>query len=234
MAVLVAQSQGHIGHLLQSELSAAIGGATVVTVVTHVEVDPADPAFATPTKPIGPMLSEADARDASAAHGWHVAPEGDGWRRMVASPEPVALVEIDTIRSLCDSGRIVIGVGGGGIPVEVTASEEQHLVNWLSKRLGAGVRAPDLEPAGFALVGGRLLPGSDGGPAAQFMYEDQSGRRLTLYLRHAQWDSGETAFRDAERVGVSLFYWIDGPFGYALAGDLDRERLLEVARLVYR
>lgn len=122
MAVLVAQSQGHIGHLLQSELSAAIGGATVVTVVTHVAVDPADPAFATPTKPIGPMLSEAGARDAAAAHGWHVAPEGDGWRRMVASPEPVALVEIDTIRSLCDSGRIVIGVGGGGVPVEVTAS----------------------------------------------------------------------------------------------------------------
>jgi anti-sigma factor RsiW len=117
-------------------------------------------------------------------------------------------------------------------PVEVGAREEAHLVAWLSKRLGQPVRAPQLAGTGFELVGGRLLPGENG-PAAQFMYQDARGARLTLYVRSAA-DNRETAFRYAREGKVGVFYWVDGPFGYALSGELERAQLLAVAEAVYR
>ncbi len=117
-------------------------------------------------------------------------------------------------------------------PVEVFAEQEQHLVKWLSKRLGYRIRTPDLAPVGFVLVGGRLLPASDGSPAAQFMYEDAAGRRLTLYV--APNDSGEeTAFRFEELDGVSAFIWLEQGMGFAMTGELPREQLLEISKLVY-
>lgn len=116
-------------------------------------------------------------------------------------------------------------------PVEVGVGERAHLVAWLSKRLGAELKVPDLSAAGFSLVGGRLLPASSG-PAAQFMYENADGRRVTLYLRRNT-DGTETAFRFASQGRVEAFYWLDGPLGYALAGDVDRERLMEMAKAVY-
>jgi anti-sigma factor RsiW len=119
-------------------------------------------------------------------------------------------------------------------PVEVAASEEQHLVAWLSKRLGVKLRAPKLEEAGLALVGGRLLPG-DAGPVAQFMYQTPNGRRLTLYVRTEASRNRETAFRYARENNVGVFYWIDREAGYAIAsGDLTKDELLRVADLVYK
>ncbi|HZT49713.1 MAG TPA: anti-sigma factor [Hyphomicrobiaceae bacterium] len=115
-------------------------------------------------------------------------------------------------------------------PVEVKAAEE-HLTRWLTKRVGAPVHAPSLTDVGWRLMGGRLLP--DGGqPAAQFMYEDAGGRRLTLYLRK-ETDVGNTAFRFAEQDGFGAFYWVDRPLAYALAGRLDREEMLALANAVY-
>ncbi len=125
-------------------------------------------------------------------------------------------------------------------PVEVGADQEQHLVAWLSKRLGTSVRAPKLEPSGFNLVGGRLLPGDArpaGGPSpvAQFMYQTQGGRRLTLYVRTEATGNRETAFRYALEGNVGVFYWIDRNVGYALSSaDLNREELLAVANTVYK
>lgn len=116
-------------------------------------------------------------------------------------------------------------------PVEVAASERAHLVAWLSKRLGAELKVPDLSAAGFSLVGGRLLPAASG-PAAQFMYENADGRRVTLYLRRNP-DAGATAFRFAAQGSVEAFYWLDGPLGYALSGDVERGRLMEMAKAVY-
>jgi anti-sigma factor RsiW len=118
-------------------------------------------------------------------------------------------------------------------PVEVGAHEETHLVSWLSKRLGAPVRAPHLSDAGYELVGGRLLPG-EAGPAAQFMYQDVRGNRLTLYVRTTADSNHETAFRYAKEDKVGVFYWVDGAFGYALSGELERPQLLRVAESVYR
>jgi anti-sigma factor RsiW len=116
-------------------------------------------------------------------------------------------------------------------PVEVKA-EEAHLVRWLAKRVGADVRAPALANLGWKLMGGRLLPDQDGHAAAQFMYEDASGRRLTLYMRK-ETGLGNTAFRFYERDGFGAFYWIDQPLAYALAGRLTREELTDLATAVY-
>ena len=119
-------------------------------------------------------------------------------------------------------------------PVEVAADQEQHLVTWLSKRLGVKVHAPKLEEAGLALVGGRLLPGENG-PVAQFMYQTQNGRRLTLYVRAETSAQRETAFRYARDSNVGVFYWIDRDCSYALASaDLGKEEMLRIATLVYK
>jgi anti-sigma factor RsiW len=117
-------------------------------------------------------------------------------------------------------------------PVEVGADQEAHLVKWLSKRLDQPLKAPDLSGLGFRLVGGRLLPGGDKA-AGQFMYENAPGRRLTLYVSTDLDDNRETAFRFAREHGASVFYWIDGPLGYALVADMDRGPLLQVAERVY-
>lgn len=116
-------------------------------------------------------------------------------------------------------------------PVEVGAGEEAHLVKWLTKRLGANVRAPNLAAGGYRLLGGRLLP-TGNGPAAQFMYENTEGRRLTLYVRQSG-PSENTAFQFADAHGLSAFYWIDQPLAYALVGELPREALLKIARSTY-
>lgn len=116
-------------------------------------------------------------------------------------------------------------------PVEVGANEEAHLSRWLSKRLGVEVKAPDLKAAGYELVGGRLLPNAPK-PAAQFMYQNAAGARLTLFITPQQQGS-ETAFRYREQDGLGAFYWIDRTTGYALSGDADRATLLRVAELAY-
>ncbi len=118
-------------------------------------------------------------------------------------------------------------------PVEVGADQEDHLVNWLSKRLGAPLKAPRLSKLGYDLVGGRLLPG-DQGPVAQFMYQDEKGQRLTLYVRSDTETKRETAFRFDQEGNVRVFYWLDGPFGYALTGEMERVELLRIAKSIYQ
>lgn len=124
-------------------------------------------------------------------------------------------------------------------PVEVNASEQEHLVQWLSRRTGRALKVPDLQAQGYALVGGRLLPG-EAGARAQFMFQNASGQRLTLYLGAVEPgppgapSSRETAFRFASDGPVPAFYWVDQGFGYALSGPLTREALMALAEAVYR
>jgi len=120
-------------------------------------------------------------------------------------------------------------------PVEVGADQEQHLVTWLSKRVGLKLKAPKLDEVGMALVGGRLLPG-EAGPVAQFMYQSERGRRMTLYVRaESAAPHRETAFRYARENNVGVFYWIERDGGYAIASaDLDKDELLKVATMVYK
>jgi anti-sigma factor RsiW len=118
-------------------------------------------------------------------------------------------------------------------PVEVRADEEEHLVRWLSKRLGTTLKAPKLAPLGYDLMGGRLLSNSQG-PVAQFMYQDTRGQRLTLYVSKQRGEPRDTAFRFSQEDRISVFYWVDGNFGYALSGEMGKDQLLKVADVVYR
>jgi anti-sigma factor RsiW len=117
-------------------------------------------------------------------------------------------------------------------PVEIWANEEDRMVRWLSKRLSFPLHAPNLNDAGFALVGGRLVAGNEK-PGALFMYENADKQRISLLVRKDGESSHETAFRYALEDGVGVFYWIDDNCGYALSGNLDRAHLLSVARVVY-
>jgi anti-sigma factor RsiW len=117
-------------------------------------------------------------------------------------------------------------------PVEIWATEEKRLVNWLTKRLGFQVHAPDLNGVGYALVGGRLVAGNEK-PTALFMYENADKQRLSLQVRKQAAGTGEAAFRYAEESGVGVFYWVDEACGYALSGNVDRAQLLKIAHVVY-
>lgn len=118
-------------------------------------------------------------------------------------------------------------------PVEVTASHEQHLINWLSKRLHTRIMAPNLLQHGYELVGGRLLPSTDK-MAAQFMYQKQNGKRVTLYVRRINNIKDDTAFQLSRQGNINTFYWIEGKLGYALSGELARDKLMAMARTSYR
>ncbi|WP_445501439.1 anti-sigma factor family protein [Microvirga sp. G4-2] len=116
-------------------------------------------------------------------------------------------------------------------PVEVPGDQEAHLVQWLSRRVGKPLKAPDLNAEGYRLIGGRLLP-SGAEAAALFMYEHGSGNRLTLYVRSSVGE-GETAFRYETRDGVSAFLWIDDGLSYVVSAKVDRAQLLPVAEAIY-
>lgn len=126
--------------------------------------------------------------------------------------------------------------------VEIDAAHEDQLVAWLSKRMGAPMKPPHLQAVGYVLEGGRLLPGGQG-PVAQFMYRDDKGSKLTLYVSNEISDIGSsptragkanTGFRYAQEGQVKVFYWVDGPFGYAISADAERADLARVSTEVYR
>ena len=135
-----ADSQGAIGYALQQNLQNILYQRgikkNVATVITQVLVDKADPAFQKPTKPIGSFMEEADAKRRQAEQGWSVVEDaGRGWRRVVASPIPVRIVEASAIRKLVDAGFTVVGVGGGvGVPVD------RGLLFGLVRQVALGVR----------------------------------------------------------------------------------------------
>ncbi|MDH5231557.1 MAG: anti-sigma factor [Gammaproteobacteria bacterium] len=118
-------------------------------------------------------------------------------------------------------------------PVEVHANKEAHLFKWLSKRLHTDVTAPNLAEFGYALIGGRLLPNNQL-PAAQFMYENKNGQRLTLYIRNNVQENAQTAFRFEKQDSLSMFYWINGALGYAVSAELPKQQLLNIAHVVYQ
>ncbi|NBE50292.1 carbamate kinase [Streptomyces boluensis] len=124
--ILGAETQGMIGYVIQQELTNALGGAReVAALLTTTEVDEADPAFAHPTKLIGPMYSAHDAADAAAQYRWTIARDGAGFRRVVPSPHPVRIVQAPLVRTLLENGRLVVCVGGGGVPVKTDAKGRQ-------------------------------------------------------------------------------------------------------------
>jgi carbamate kinase len=125
--VLGAESEGMIGYLLQQALANELPGREIATVLTEVLVDVEDPAFGHPTKPVGPVYTKDAAAQISQERGWDVAPDGPGYRRVVASPQPREIVQTDTIRRLVEAGVTVICSGGGGIPTVLDRSSGRRV-----------------------------------------------------------------------------------------------------------
>ncbi len=115
-------------------------------------------------------------------------------------------------------------------PVEVPGDQRPHLVEWLSKRLGSPLRAPELERMGLKLVGGRLLPGPNGATAF-FMYEGPSGERFTLYCGRTS--DREMALRYTTGNQNAAYYWVDQNVAYVLSGPAERDRLRNIAQAAY-
>ena len=158
LSVCVAMSQGYIGYDLQNALREELLDRGirkgVATVLTQVEVDPADPAFARPTKPIGAFLTREEAEKLVAQRGYDVVEDaGRGWRRVVASPRPVSIIEIESIRDMVEAGLVVVACGGGGIPVYRT--QGHHLKGAaavIDKDFAACVLARQLEADALVIL----------------------------------------------------------------------------------
>jgi len=152
--VLGAQTQGMIGYMIEDELRDELGGSReVATLLTQVVVDERDPAFVTPSKPVGPVYEEGEARALARARSWTVGPDGRHWRRLVPSPEPRRIVEINAIRLLVEAGVIVICAGGGGVPVVMDASGQLHGAEAvIDKDLCAALLASQLQASALLML----------------------------------------------------------------------------------
>lgn len=125
--VLGAETAGMIGYMIQQELSNTVpGSASIATVLTQIQVDPKDPAFQKPSKPVGPVYSKEEADKIAAEKGWTMAPDNDKYRRVVASPKPVNIFGLAPLKTLIDHKYIVVCGGGGGIPTWVDDKGKQH------------------------------------------------------------------------------------------------------------
>ena len=155
--VLGAETQGQIGYLLAQALNDAFlergRRREIAVIVTRTVVPANDPAFANPTKPVGPIYDEATAREHAAARGWSIAPDGKNWRRVVPSPPPIRIVEAASIRSLVDSGVLVVASGGGGVPVvELPDGRFEGVEAVIDKDLAAVVLARSVDADGLLLL----------------------------------------------------------------------------------
>ena len=151
--VLGAQTDGMIGYLLEQELANLLPARTVTTLLTRVEVDPKDPAFAKPTKPIGPVYTQDEAKRVAAEKNWTMAPDGDSFRRVVASPQPLRVLGLDPIRWLLEKGALIIAAGGGGIPVvrgadghSLQGVEAVNFLKWPNVNHGPRISGPSQPP----------------------------------------------------------------------------------------
>ena len=140
--VLGAQTEGMIGYLIEQELGNLLPfEKPIATILTMTEVDPDDPAMKDPTKFVGPVYTEDDARRLAAEKGWTVKPDGEHWRRVVPSPLPKRIFEIRPIKQLLEAGTIVICTGGGGIPTMYLPEEKLDFADDRNTRTLVGVEA---------------------------------------------------------------------------------------------
>jgi carbamate kinase len=150
--VLDAESEGMIGYLLEQAFENELPLRHVATLLTQVVVDREDPAFSRPTKPIGPTYSKEDAERLAAARGWTIAQDGRSYRRVVPSPEPKAIVELEAIRCLVDNELLVICVGGGGVPVVLEGGALRGVEAVVDKDLAAALLAVTVDADMLALL----------------------------------------------------------------------------------
>ncbi len=151
--VLDAETEGAIGYLIEQELRNQLPDQQIATLLTQIEVDPRDRAFTHPTKPIGAVYSETEAKKLAKERGWSVAPDGNIYRRVVPSPEPKRIIELPTIQLLVKVGALVVCAGGGGIPVVVTpAGSIRGVEAVIDKDLATALLATELQADGLLLL----------------------------------------------------------------------------------
>jgi carbamate kinase len=152
--ILGAETVGMIGYMIEQELGNVIPeNDRIVTILTQTLVDPTDPAFDRPSKPVGPVYGRREAERLRDEKGWTIAPDGEYFRRVVPSPQPRAIIEIDAIRLLVEHGVVVICAGGGGIPTAYDAEGKLHGVEAVvDKDLASGLLARDLDAGMFVML----------------------------------------------------------------------------------
>lgn len=212
-----AMTQGQLGYLIQQKLREALGqlglAQPVVTVVTQVQVDPNDPAFADPTKPIGPFYSERE-RPVLEQKGYVLKKVGKGakpWRRVVASPEPKDIVEIESIRGLIAAGSIVIACGGGGVPVVREGGRWRGVEAVIDKDLASALLASELGAQILLILTNVERVALHFGTPQQVFLDRMSVREARRYLIEGHFPAGsmgpkvEAAIRFVEAGGERAY-----------------------------
>lgn len=193
MSVCSAMSQGYIGYDLQNEIRTELLNRgiykTVSTILTQVCVDPYDEAFYHPTKEIGRILTKEEA-ESEEKKGNHVVESGGGYRRIVAAPKPMDIVEIDAIRALCDADQVVIACGGGGIPVLVQANKLKGAGAVIEKDLAAGKLAELLDADMFVILTGEDKVCLNYNTAEEKPLDDITVSLARSYIEEGQFEEG--------------------------------------------
>jgi carbamate kinase len=204
---LDAMTQGLLGYLLVGAIRDEIPGADVVALVTRVEVDPDDPAFEDPTKPIGPFYEEDEARRLAGEHDWHVVEDGGrGWRRVVASPMPLRAGEAETIAALVERDTVVVAGGGGGIPVIETADGYEGVAAVIDKDRLAVVLAEAVGAELLLLLTGVPRIALDFGKPGEREVERLSAGEARHHLEEGQFPAGSMG----PKVEAALSFVEDG------------------------
>lgn len=196
--VLVADTQGAIGYMFSTALRAEFGARgiqkDVVALVTHSVVDPDDPAFAAPSKPVGSFMSEAEAAAHAAEDGWNVVEDSRrGWRRVVASPLPRRILEVDAVRALVEKDFTVIAAGGGGIPVVAQDGGYRGVEAVIDKDLATALLAKELG-AGTMLISTAVDAVAVGfGTSQQRWLATVHAAELREHLAHGEFGAGSMA-----------------------------------------
>jgi carbamate kinase len=212
--VLGSETEGQIGYVLELELDNAIADQDTVAVLTRVVVDAGDPAFSAPSKFIGPVYSQREARSLADRHGWTVKRDGESWRRVVASPEPRRIVQLGAIERLVDAGFLVVCTGGGGIPVtEDDDGRARGVEAVVDKDLASALLAIDLRADTLVLATDVAVVYDDYGTPAQrpIVRATPSGLRAHKFAAGSMGPKVEAACRFVERTGAR-----------AVIGSLDR------------
>jgi carbamate kinase len=193
--VLGAMTQGQLGYLLAQAVGDALAAAgrprAVAAIMTQVVVRTDDPAFSRPTKPIGPFFSEGRARRLASARGWEVAEDaGRGWRRVVASPEPVEVVEAAEIRDLLEAGEVVVACGGGGVPVARVGDDLVGVDAVIDKDFAAALVGSLVGATSLLLVTGVERVALDYGTHEERPLEEMTVAQARAWLAEGQFPSG--------------------------------------------
>jgi carbamate kinase len=230
MDVCVAHSQGGIGYMLQQSLANVLARhglrASVSSIVTEVEVDPDDPAFTHPTKPVGRFFSEADAQRIAAETGWDfIEDSGRGWRRVVPSPTPLAILDAPAINALLAAGVIPIAAGGGGIPVVRTPEGGYRgVAAVVDKDLTSGLLAADVGAGTLVMLTGVERVALDFGKPTQRAVDRLTVAEARRHLADGQFPPGSmgpkitAALQFIERGGPRALITALDKLDLALAG----------------